>query len=421
MSSTTTPLRLSVTEARRLAVHNQALTNPMLPNNSQGILQLFRQIRCVQLDPIRAVERTHRLVLWSRLGAFDKTHLDQLRWHDRQLFEYWAHAASIVLTEDYPIFQRHMKLWRRDDSKWSRRVRDWLAANESFQTYILDTLAANGPLPSRELENRAVVSWGSSGWNDSRNVGQMLSFLWSQGDVMVAKRTGNQRWWALAADFFPDWTPREQLSAYEMTKRAFIHALRALGVATAKQIKRHFTRDEYPELTAVITDMLANGELLSVHITTDTDDSWDDDWYMLAASLPIWEQIKNGAWQPRTTLLSPFDNLICDRDRTEQLWDFHFRIEIYVPKAKRQYGYYVLPILHGDQLIGRISPKMDRKKNKLLIDGVYAEPGWDDNQLAGEAVATAVAQLAQYLQAKTITYTPDCPIPSGWHTPLTTL
>ena len=184
MKTSPNPLTISATIARRLAVQQQRLSGPLVENSPEGLLELWRQLRCIQLDPIRAVERTHLLVLWSRLGLFNHAYLDQLRWQDRAVFEYWAHAASMVLTEDYPIFRRQMDDCYQGTTKRQLRVREWLTANASFRQYILDKLKDEGPLPGRLFENRAVTPWGSSGWTNDRNVGQMLSFMWSQGDIM---------------------------------------------------------------------------------------------------------------------------------------------------------------------------------------------------------------------------------------------
>lgn len=395
-----TNLTLSPTLARRLAITRQRLAGPPPPATPAGILDVLKDIRCLQLDPIRAVERTQYLVLWSRLGHYNPDHLHTLLWDTRQLFEYWAHAASIVLTEDYPIHHWYMRHFHNGGG-WPR-ARAWLAENRSFERYILERLHQAGPLGSAQLEDRAETMWESGGWTAGRHVGRMLDILWERGDIVVAGRQGIQRQWALAKDFLPEWTPREELSDREVVRRATQAALRALGVGTARHINAHFTRDRYPNLNEVLAELVTEGQIIPVQI-----DGWSGDWLLHAADLRLLEQLGDDGWQPRTTLLSPFDNLICDRDRTELMWDFYFRIEIYVPAAKRQYGYYVLPILHGDRLIGRIDPKMERKTGTLHVNAVYAET--DAPAEAGPAVAAAVANLAQFLDAKRIELTEKIP------------
>jgi hypothetical protein len=162
----------------------------------------------------------------------------------------------------------------------------------------------------------------------------------------------------------------------------------------------------YPQLTAVLNQLVKEEILIPVTV-----EEMSDDYYLHADDLPLVRQLQNGAWQPRTTLLSPFDNLICDRDRTEALWDFFFRIEIYVPAAKREYGYYVLPILHGDKLIGRIDPKMDRKTKTLHIYNVYMEDGAPKNKKTVKGIGDAVQSLANFLGAKQIEWGN---VPEGW-------
>ena len=162
--------------------------------------RVLRGLRVLQLDPVNVVARSHLLVLWSRLGAFDRADLDTLLWRERWLFEYWAHAASIVLTEDYPIHRAMMR--RYGVSVENSRLRDWVAANEDFRRYVLERLRDAGPLPGGAIEDRAAVSWTSTGWTNGRNVERMLDTLWKQGVVTVAGRDGLRRLWGLAE--FPE-------------------------------------------------------------------------------------------------------------------------------------------------------------------------------------------------------------------------
>src|SRR5579863_7071208 len=233
-------LELSLAEARRLAVGSQHLAGPAPGQSLEAMRQVLRGIRVLQIDPVNVVARSHLLVLWSRLGGFDRADLDTLLWHERWMFEYWAHAASLVLTEDYPIHQHLMRANRET------LARKWLAANDDFRRYVLDRLRESGPLPIGAIEDRAVVSWTSTGWTNGRNVDKMLDFLWKQGVIMVAGRDGLRRLWALAD--FPATVMGEELSEEEAVTRAAEHSLRALGVARARDVERHFTIGRYPGL-----------------------------------------------------------------------------------------------------------------------------------------------------------------------------
>ncbi len=394
---------LSATQARRLAITRQHLAGKSPSANADDILAVMRDLGCIQIDPISAVTRSHLLVLWSRLGNFDIAHLDALMWRERKLFEYWAHCASIVLTEDFPIHSVRMRTYVTDDSPWSQRVREWINENSVLRRYILTRIRREGALPSRALEENGIHprAWVSTGWTSGRNVSRMLDFLWMQGKLMVAGRAGTQKLWDLSERCLPDWTPRDKLSESDITRIAAQRSLRALGVATARQIQQHFIRGRYPNLNRVLADLEHEGRIERVQVG-----EWNGEWFIHADDVPLLEQ----AWQPRTTLLSPFDNLICDRARTKLLYDFDYTIEIYTPAAKRQYGYYVLPILHGDRLIGRIDSTMDRAHARLNVNAVYAEPNAPEN--AARAIANAVEELGAFLGAEDIMYTRR--VPTAW-------
>jgi uncharacterized protein YcaQ len=404
-------LILDPTTARRLAITRQRLAGPRPPANAQGIMELFQDLRCVQIDPIRAVERTQYLVLWSRLGPYDPAALSTLLWEERRIFEYWAHAASIVLTEDFPIYWRHMRDWATGDRPWSKRARAWMDENQAMRDHILLELERNGPMMPKEFRDESSSSWRSSGWTNGDTVRHMLAYLWEKGEIFVSGRKSTTKIWDLRERVLPEWTPREDLDWSEVVYRSAAKSIRALGVGRAAHIERHFTRGNYPDLQATLDRLEADGRIKQAAVVEDGQE-WPGPWYIHVEDLPLLAQLQDGDWQPRTTLLSPFDNLICDRDRTQELFDFHFRIEIYVPAAKRQYGYYVLPILHGERLIGRIDPKMDRKAKRLDVHNVYAEPGAPKNAKTGRAVAQAVEELATFLGAEQIVYGEN--VPAGW-------
>ncbi len=396
---------ISVSHARQLAITRQGLAGNHRPTD---VLDLVRQIGCLQLDPINVVARSHLLVLWSRLGSFDRAELDRLLWTDRALFEYWAHAASIVLTEDYPLHAGMMRNWIRRESPWAKRFGAWADENRSLRRHVLAELRGKGPVASRTFEDRAEETWQSTGWNRGRNVGRMLDYLWITGTVMVAGRAGNEKLWDLAERRLPPWTPRERLSPREITKRAAQRSLRALGVARPGDIANHFLRGRYVELPRVLKELERAGAIVPVSVV-DGDQALRGSWYIHAEDLPLLKELGNGAWPPRSTLLSPFDNLICDRARTRDLFDFDFRVEIYVPAGKRQHGYYVLPFLHGDRFAGRVDLALDRQQSRLLVKAVRAEPRSDGE--AARALARTLNELAGFLGAQTIEYGR---VPAAW-------
>lgn len=391
-------LRLSQQQARRLAVMGQRLCAP----RPRSIEEVVHDLWFVQLDPTRAVARTEHLVLWSRLGrAFRVQDLDRLLWKERRLFEYWVH---IVSTSDFSIHRETMRRYpggARADLARRKYVRDWLTANASFRRYILRELRRHGPLRARELEDRSVVSWRTGGWNDqtgsssARNVSLMLDTLWFKGEVMIVGRDGQQRIWDLAERSVPVKEPRR--APREVAREILDRQLHARGVAGIKQFG--FAFDGRPTgWERALTELVRDGIAVPAEI-----EGLRGEWF-------VHGDLLDRSFRPRTVLLSPFDDLVSDRAHVERLFGFRFRLEIYVPKAKREFGYFVLPILRGDRLIGRIDPLFDREAGVLRVHSVYAEDGAD--AVDGKAVAGAIAELASWLGAADVAF--GRKMPSRW-------
>ncbi len=404
-------MTISRTEARRLALSRQLLSGRQPPAGAQGARAVARSLRYLQVDPVNVVARSHELVLWSRLGAQGTSYFDDLWWHDRWLFEYWAHAAAIVLTEDYAIHRVSM-----DAYPWAghERIATWVEANDRLRTHVLHRLGEGKPLPTDAFDDCSVVDWPSSGWTNGRNVERMLSFLWRQGKVMIAARTAGQRLWGLPESCLPPDAVLEPMSPPEMVTAVTEHTLRALGVARPLDIKQYFLRGRYIGLPGVLRALTEQGRVQLVRI--DDDGPPSETWYVHADALSDLEAIRMGDWEGRTALLSPFDNLINDRRLNERLWAFSFRNEMYVPKARREYGYYVLPILHGDQMVGRVAPRFDRRRGALAVDGLWLEPDVTPTTGLCRAVTAELADLAGFVGADIVEYGDT--VPDRWRTML---
>ena len=381
-------LRVPLTAARRLAIRAQRLAGPA-PRRRPGvaeILDVVRALRCLQLDPTSVVARSHQLVVFSRLGPFDPAHLEGLVYGERRLFEYWAHQASIVLVDDLPVHRLLMRAPPRS-VLWHERKRQWWDINEPFRAYILDRLRRDGPLALGAFEDRSAAPWLSTGWTHQRNVSRMLDLMWVRGAVGVSARDGGQRLWDLMERCLPPDAPADELEEAEITRRAALLALRALGVARMPHIRAHFTRNRYPGLPHVLAQLHERGEIAPVTI-----DGLKGEWWVRADDV---DALRDGDFQPRTALLSPFDNLLCDRARTEELFGFSHRLEIYTPKPKRRWGFFVLPILHGDRLIGRADLAIDRKAGRLVAHAIHRE----DGAPRGKGVARAIRRELERLAA----------------------
>jgi uncharacterized protein YcaQ len=368
---TTTPAAV-----RRLAIRNQRLDGPV----TESLLETVRALGCLQLDPTAVVARNHLLVLFSRHGAFDESEFARLAYEERALFEYWAHEASYVLSEDLPI-HRHLM---RPPGGWRTRMAAWWESEHEFRAHILARLTAEGPLRAREIEDRAKVPWESSGWTNARNVARMLDLMWVRGEAGISRREGAQRIWDLMERCLPADAPDEELSDEEVTRRAAPRAIRALGAARIPHIRAHFTRNRYPHLQRVLE---THDQLQRIEV-----EGLGDDWWIHVEDLETLDDDFRG----RTALLSPFDNLLCDRARTEQLFGFSHRLEIYTPKAKRRWGYFVLPVLDGDRLVARADLAIDRKTRTLVALAVHAEPNVPRGKRLPQAIRRELERLAAW-------------------------
>jgi len=322
-------------EARRIAVRAQGLDG-----SASGVLETVRRLGFLQLDPISVVAPPQQLVLWSRLGPWDPAELDRLLWEERQLVEWDAFLYPI---EDLPILKAFM---RRRDRKLDGHLIAYLKEHAAFRRYVLKQLRERGPLLSREIEDAPSQKREEHRWWGQRKMGLMLEILAARGQVAVVGRQGKQRLWDLADRWYPE---TETLSLPQARKLYEEKRFRALGVR------------------------LDRGRLVA-H-----------------------PEAEDGTVPKRTTFLSPFDRLVHDRDRAEALWDFFYRLEMYVPAAKREYGYYVLPILHGDRIVGRIEPVFDRKEKVLRVSGLWWQPGEKPVDLD-----EPLASLASFLGAERI-------------------
>jgi uncharacterized protein YcaQ len=325
-----------VEQARQIAVHAQ-----LLDGSATSLLETVRTLGFLQIDPISTVAPPQHLVLFSRLGArYDREELDRLIWEERKLFEWGAFIRPI---EDLPlILARTRRRWKT--TGWEGRALEYLKKNTRFRRYVLRELAERGPLPSRELEADQMRHRAEThGWWGSRQVTLMLEILHSRGEIAIAGRQAGQRVWGLTAQVFPG--EIERLTPHEAERILAKRRRRALGVWLEKGKWR-----AHPD-------------------------------------------VADGPIADRATVLSPFDRLIHDRDRAEALFGFHYRLEMYVPAAKREYGYYVLPLLVGDRIAGRVEPRFDRRTKTLHVLG-----DWGDTSRMDEALR----ELAAWLGAERI-------------------
>ena len=360
----TTPIPVSRETVKRLSVYKQGLHERPASSDQAGLKRIIERIGLLQLDSISVVARSHYLVMLARAGLYDPAQLDALL-DSGFLFETWAHAMSQLPTAHYPWYHAYIQQKQLKESQWQLDRFDVdmgpIIAN------VLETIRQRGPLSSKDFESERR---GDGGWWNWKPTKVALEFLFDYGELMVSHRVKFQRYYDLPERVLD----RSQFALDKLIEDfrrwTIERGLRHIGIGTSKHVADYY-RQYKRDAAAILDDMRKAGTALPVAV-----EGWNDAAFIHRDDLALLEEIEAGDHEPRMTqFLSPFDNLFWDRDRDEMLWDFFYRIEVYTPKAKRVYGYYVMPILHGCELIGRIDPKVERKQKRLLFNNLHLERG----------------------------------------------
>ena len=374
--------QLTLEQARLLALAGQGLTKATKPNS---VLETIDILGVLQIDSVNVFERAHYMPLYSRLGAYDKTELDNLHGgKNPTLLEYWAHEASFIRTEHYPLFG-----YRMEHNQRGSRVRyeKWAAENRQFLDWIKNEIRTRGPLAGGDFEHERAERKGSWwGWSD---VKRALEYMFMYGEVVSGGREGFNRLYALPEQVLPAKIRNKSTDPIASRKQLLLKAAKAHGVGTAGDLADYF-RMNGPLAKKLLHELVEDKKLEVAEV-----EGWKEKAFMLPETKVPKEKAN------RTTLLSPFDPLVWFRPRAERLWDFHYRIEIYTPEPKRIYGYYTLPILWNGQIAGRIDLKNDRQSKTLLIQSAWHEPNIDPTALSLD-LAKHLAQTAKWQNCKEI-------------------
>ena len=361
--------RLTREEARRIAVRAQLLD----ADRPRDLLTVVDRLTYLQLDPTAVIAPSADLVAWSRLGdAYEPAQLRQALEQDRTLFEFRGQDLEIepALAMVRPMANLGLYLADMEDLRnRDGRVAQWLAANDGFRRRVLDLLATSGPLASADVPDSAEVPWASSGWTNDRNVTQMLEILVIRGEIAIAGRVGRERIWDLAERVYPADVVVPSVDEAEHAKNE--RRLASLGIARQKRAKM-------PMEPAYV------GEAGEPAVVEGTKGEWRVDRAALGQD-----------FEGRTALLSPFDRLVHDRVRAEELFDFEYTLEMYKPAAQRRWGYFALPILHGDRLVGKVDAKADRKASVLRVQAIHEDVKF--TRTTTKAVQAELDDLASWL------------------------
>ena len=356
--------KLSRADARRIAVRAQLLASA----RPAGLVDVVRHLTLLQIDPTTAIAPNADLVAWSRLGSSYSPAELNTALENRTLLEL---RAMIRPSADLALYRAEMAHWaeRGGVPGWRASQRDWVSANDACRLDILDRLSSSGPLSSRELPDTCKVPWQSTGWTNNRNVTQLLEFMVRRGEVAVAGRGGSERLWDLATRVYPDdpVVPADEALRIRNERR-----LRALGIARARG----------PECPVESADV---GEAGEPAVVEEVKGSWRVDPSQLGQP-----------FSGRAALLSPFDRLIHDRKRTVELFEFDYQLEMYKPAAKRRWGYFALPILHRDRLVGKLDAAADRQAGMLRVNAIHQDVPFTGTMTA--EIGREIEDLAHWLE-----------------------
>jgi uncharacterized protein YcaQ len=358
------------------------LTQPKKPAAKDDLLPIIRQMSYLQIDTIQAVRRSHHLVLWSRLGPFDLAWLDECH-REGALFEYYAHALCYLPIEDYPIYRGLILYDERTGNGWKK----WGDQNRDVIEEVRSIITEKGPVTSADFDSKTF----STGWGDVKQEKMALSRMFATGELMVAYRDNFRRYYDLRERVLPGWRDERALDQKSAREALHLKAVRALGVAREDWIPPYF----YQLKTGVpeeLESLVSRGELEQVSVL-----GWDQPAYFHSDNSQLIEAAIRGELSPNhTSLLSPFDPLVSDRDRALALFDFDYKMESFVPAKDRKYGYFCLPILYNGCLIGRLDPKAHRKEKRMEIKNIYLEPGIEITQEMVESVKAALKDFTDW-------------------------
>ncbi len=380
MSPSLSPTEVSLASARRIALAAQGFASPRPSGrvDRRHLRKVLDHVGLIQIDSVNVLVRSQELPLFSRLGDHPRTLIPDAT-ADGELFEYWCHEASHLPSSMHRLIRWRMEQ-ARNGTMWPG-LQKFAKSKPKFVQEVRDRVYNDGPLVAGDVKTRSGPKGSWWDWDDGKAA---LEYLFWTGEITAQRRANDfaRMYYAphhvLPAAVLKEKTPTEQEARSEL----LLLAAKSLGIATASDLLDYHR--QRPVAKQVMAELVKQGELEQVRV-----EGWRDVAYMLP-----------GAAKPRTVntraLVSPFDSLVWCRPRIERLWDFHYRIEIYTPQAKRVYGYYVLPFVLGDRIVARVDLKADRQAGVLLVPGAYSEPDVDLKHVASE-LAAELKLMAQWL------------------------
>ena len=396
-------MKVSQSAARRIAIHAQLLDGrAKLPRGKEGVAQAIERLGYVQIDTIAVVERAHHHTLWNRRPDYHPDMLHELQAVDRRVFEYWGRQASVLPMSDYRFYLPRMRRFADSQGRWARAVR---ARAGPLLGPIRERIQREGPLTSADFKPPPGGRRGS--WWDWKPAKSALELLFWRGELMITERRNFTRVYDLTERVLPDGVDTREPDNAELGRFLVRRALSAYGIAREREIADHLHAADRDAIASALSELVEAGEVIRVGVAGDT----GGDCFALGREVDRLRRLRRR--RPRLFILSPFDNLVIQRDRIARLFDFHYTLECYLPAAKRKYGYFTLPILWDERLVGRLDPKAERAAGVLVVRKLLLEPGAELGSEFFRRLAEGLWRLARFNGCERVKLGRTSPAPHG--------
>jgi uncharacterized protein YcaQ len=402
-------LKITKDAVRRFAIRKQGFQMPRAEVDKNQIFKVLKALGCVQIDTINVVERSHYLVFWSRLGSYRKELLDQLLYPDRKVFEYWAHAASIIPIEYYRYFVYGMEKRRKEMRSKAKR---WLKRDANLLDTVVREIKRNGPLCSRDFKHEEKGKRKQeSGWWNWKPAKIALELLYDAGILMISRREKFQKYYDLTENVLPSYVDTSAPDEKERQRFFLEKTMSALGLIEPKDVGYYFypwsvkTNVGVKGLSGLIEELEKEDVIMRVQV-----EDYSKPCLMLSRDVESLEKTLDDEEQMGiVSFLSPFDNLTWGKPRMRKLFEYYADLEIYVPKKTRKFGYYALNILYNDQIVGRLDPKMHRDKDALEIKALELKEGFKPTEDFEHQLALTLEDFVKFHNAQTTKIAESCP------------
>lgn len=373
---------ISLQHARNIILNRQLLASKPKPKSKKNLLEIIEQLGYVQIDTISIVERAHHHILWTRMPGYERKMLDELLEKDKKIFEYWSHAAAFLPMRDY-----RFTFFRRD--RYRKHYEAWAKENKKTVKFVLDRITSEGPMQSKDFEHTGKVK--AAGWWDWKPAKYALQHLFHDGTLMIASRKGFQKVYDLTERVLPSEIDTSVPTVNEYNEHLIINTINSYGFASAKEIT-YLRYSDKKSFSKVLNNLLEEKKIRQIKISGINNDVY----FTTEGNLKSKKESKN------IHILSPFDNLIIQRKRLNNIFGYDYQVEFYLPAAKRKFGYFCMPVLYGNDFIGKIDAKANRQTGIFEVINYFPEKEKITKPIVKEALEEKLSSLADFTGCKSL-------------------